>query len=159
MRLQHLPRIPRKPRLPIYQRAAKPLPRIILHIFILRPRKPEAVRAPAVLVVHDFSVRAVQPAAVEITRPPYARRRQRRRQERDVAVVLRDGDEAGDFAGAVGQLLHEHDDVLLVVRVPAGVGHRALHRDVLLEVVGVHVRAPAVVAPRAHVHVVVAQVG
>ena len=60
--------------------------------------------------------------------------------------------------GLDGIALDEDDDVLPVVAMAGGVGY-VFHGYVFLEVISVDVGAPAVVAARAHVDVVVVQVG
>ena len=117
--------------------AAEPDPARVLDVVVLLGREAEGVRRAAVLVVDDLGPVALEAHVGGVL---------------GVVVAVRRGRDHLDLAA-----LDEDHDVLPVVPVAARVGD-VLDGDVLFEVVVVDVGAPVVVAPRAHVDVVVVEV-
>jgi len=116
----------------------KPHALMVFNIIIILIGEAEVMREDTVLVIDDFGVCALPADVVPgLDLEPF---------------VLRHG----YVGGHVLAVADPDDDMLPVVLVPDAA--RAVDGLVLLEVVAVEVRAPAVVAPLARVHVIVVQV-
>lgn len=136
---QGITRISRKSCSVIHQRAPEPRALGILDGIVVLIGESEAVRGPSVLVVHNLGVGAVVPADVDGVLGV-------------VVLVLRYGNNL-----SIGATFDKDDDVLPVVAMAASVDD-VLYSDIFLEVVGIHVRAPIIVATAADVNVIVIQV-
>lgn len=135
MRRQQIPRVPGEP-VPADKIALEPDAEVVLNGVVARVGEAEAVRRDAVLVVYNLGTLALPP---DISRGTDLE-----------SAVLAGGDVLRTIA------VDPDLDMLPVVTVARV--QEVLQRDVLLEVIGVVVHAPAIVTPLARVHVVVQQV-
>lgn len=148
---------------PVDELAVEPL--VLVVLWGLVPFcEPETVSQAALLMVDDLDVRVVIPEKTVPAHLPDKTFEMRTGLVVGVAIelIITRGVDCpagqGDLLGLASLLLDVHDNVLKAVLLAGGV-RKVRYVDVLFEIVGVHVRAPPIVASGAHIDVVVVEIG